>query len=303
MITAAAIEGNVGRIGGEKMYEVFTDRARKVVQLANQEAQRLNHEYIGTEHMLLGLLKEGSGVAITVLMDLGMDLQKIVAQVEALIQSRPDLTTTQTPRAKKVIEYAMEEARNLKHAYVGTEHILLGLMREQDGVAAKVLKSLGLTLDGARAQITLLLGQDRKEFREGRSLSLSGIWPEEVGNEPEPLPARCPKCGAGRVVRVLWGGTRNHRPVERRDIEAGNAMFASLSASPFGESGPSWVCIQCSPGWVEVDDLVLQDYQLQFAKTEAIRNHDFSTAAKHRDAQDHVRRRWWAVVQELLKNQ
>ena len=114
------------------MYERFTDRARKVMQLANQEAQRFNHEYIGTEHVLLGLIKEGSGVAANVLKNLDVDLRKIRLEVEKLVQSGPDMVTMgklpQTPRAKKVIEYAMEEARNLNHNYVGTEHILLGLL-------------------------------------------------------------------------------------------------------------------------------------------------------------------------------
>src|SRR5258708_5840180 len=118
------------------MYERFTDRARKVMQLANQEAQRFNHEYIGTEHILLGLVKEGSGVAANVLKNLDVDLRKIRLEVEKIVQSGPDMVTMgklpQTPRAKKVIEYSMEEARNLNHNYVGTEHILLGLLREED---------------------------------------------------------------------------------------------------------------------------------------------------------------------------
>ena len=99
------------------MYERFTDRARKVMQLANREAQRFNHEYIGTEHILLGLVKEGSGVAVAVLQNLGVDPRKIRLEIEKLIQSGPEIVTMgtlpQTPRAKKVIEYAMEEARNL----------------------------------------------------------------------------------------------------------------------------------------------------------------------------------------------
>ncbi|MBX7074004.1 MAG: ATP-dependent Clp protease ATP-binding subunit [Pirellulales bacterium] len=144
------------------MYERFTDRARKVMQLANQEAQRFNHEYIGTEHVLLGLIKEGSGVAANVLKNLDVDLRKIRLEVEKLVQSGPDMVTMgklpQTPRAKKVIEYAMEEARNLGHNYVGTEHILLGLLREQEGVAAQVLMNLGLKLEDVREEVLNLLG-------------------------------------------------------------------------------------------------------------------------------------------------
>src|SRR5215211_3327229 len=144
------------------MYERFTDRARKVMQLANQEAQRFNHEYIGTEHILLGLVKEGSGVAASVLKNLDVDLRKIRMEVEKIVQAGPDMVTMgrlpHTPRAKKVIEYAIEEARNLNHNYVGTEHLLLGLLREMEGVAAQVLQNLGLKLEEVREEVLNLLG-------------------------------------------------------------------------------------------------------------------------------------------------
>jgi ATP-dependent Clp protease ATP-binding subunit ClpC len=153
------------------MYERFTDRARKVMQLANQEAQRFNHEYIGTEHILLGLVKEGSGVAANVLKNLDVDLRKIRLEVEKLVQSGPEMVTMgklpQTPRAKKVIEYSMEEARNLNHNYVGTEHILLGLLREQEGVAAQVLMNLGLKLEEVREEVLNLLGHGLEGGEEG----------------------------------------------------------------------------------------------------------------------------------------
>jgi ATP-dependent Clp protease ATP-binding subunit ClpC len=162
------------------MYERFTDRARKVMQLANQEAQRFNHEYIGTEHILLGLIKEGSGVAANVLKNLDVDLRKIRLEVEKLVQSGPDMVTMgklpQTPRAKKVIEYSMEEARNLNHNYVGTEHILLGLLREQEGVAAQVLMNLGLKLEDVREEVLNLLGHglEAGEAERGRSSGEGG---------------------------------------------------------------------------------------------------------------------------------
>jgi len=144
------------------MFERFTDRARKVMALANQEAQRFNHEYIGTEHILLGLVKEGSGVGANVLKNLDVDLRKVRLEVEKLVKSGPDMVTMgklpQTPRAKKVIEYAIEEARNLNHNYVGTEHLLLGLLREHDGVAAQVLMNLGLKLEEVREEVLNLLG-------------------------------------------------------------------------------------------------------------------------------------------------
>ncbi len=157
------------------MFERFTDRARKVMALANQEAQRFNHEYIGTEHILLGLVKEGSGVGANVLKNLDVDLRKVRLEVEKLVKSGPDMVTMgklpQTPRAKKVIEYAIEEARNLNHNYVGTEHLLLGLLREHEGVAAQVLMNLGLKLEEVREEVLNLLGAgvDPEEATAGGS--------------------------------------------------------------------------------------------------------------------------------------
>ena len=144
------------------MYDKFTDRARKVMQLANEEAQRYNHQYIGTEHILLGLVKECTGVAANVLRNLNVDPNRIRREVERLIQTGPNVgfdKMPQTPRAKKVIEFAIDEARRLNHNYVGTEHVLLGLLREEEGAAAQVLTNLGLTLDAVRNQIVELLGQ------------------------------------------------------------------------------------------------------------------------------------------------
>jgi ATP-dependent Clp protease ATP-binding subunit ClpA len=144
------------------MFERFSDRARKVMALANQEAQRFQHQYIGTEHILLGLVKEGRGVGANVLKQLNVDLRQIRLEVEKLIRPGPDEDATaklpQTPRVKKVIEYAIEEARMLGHNYVGTEHLLLGLLREQDGVAGQVLMNLGLNLKSAREEIKAILG-------------------------------------------------------------------------------------------------------------------------------------------------
>jgi ATP-dependent Clp protease ATP-binding subunit ClpC len=159
------------------MFERFTDRARKVMALANQEAQRFNHEYIGTEHILLGLVKEGSGVGANVLKNLGVDLRKVRLEVEKLVKAGPEVVMMgklpQTPRAKKVIECAIEEARSLNHNYVGTEHLLLGLLREHDGVAAQVLMNLGLKLDEVREEVLNLLGAGGEQETEGES-ALSG---------------------------------------------------------------------------------------------------------------------------------
>ena len=152
------------------MYERFTDRARKVMQLANQEAQRLNYEYIGTEHILLGLAKEGDGVAANVLKNLNVDLRRVRLEVEKIVQAGPDPVhpgkLPQTPHARKVIEYSIEEARKLEHKYVGTEHLLLGLLREQEGVAAQVLVNMGLRLQDVREEVLELLGQTIDQAKE-----------------------------------------------------------------------------------------------------------------------------------------
>ncbi|MFO0927712.1 MAG: ATP-dependent Clp protease ATP-binding subunit [Gemmataceae bacterium] len=172
------------------MYERFTDRARKVMQLANQEAQRFNHEYIGTEHILLGLVKEGSGVAANVLKNLDIDLRKIRLEVEKIVQSGPDMVAMgklpQTPRAKKVIEYSIEEARNLGHNYVGTEHLLLGLLREQEGVAAQVLMNLGLKLEDVREEVLNLLGHNMATEESG---SGAGSGERQAGKGKSKTPA------------------------------------------------------------------------------------------------------------------
>lgn len=152
------------------MFERFTDRARKVMQFANQEAQRFNHEYIGTEHILLGLIKEGNSVATQILGRMNVDLQTARKETEKLMHSGPSMVTVgklpQTPRSKKAIEYSMEEARNLHHNYVGTEHILLGLLIEGNGVAYQVLTNLGLKLDEVRKEILETLSSQPAQLSE-----------------------------------------------------------------------------------------------------------------------------------------
>ncbi|MEB3103649.1 ATP-dependent protease ATP-binding subunit ClpC [Ferviditalea candida] len=144
------------------MFGRFTERAQKVLALAQEEAVRLGHNNIGTEHILLGLIREGEGIAAKALIALGLGLEKIQDEVEALIgrgQEQP-MNIAYTPRAKKVIELSMDEARKLGHTYVGTEHILLGLIREGEGVAARVLNNLGVSLNKARQQVLQLLGSN-----------------------------------------------------------------------------------------------------------------------------------------------
>jgi ATP-dependent Clp protease ATP-binding subunit ClpC len=150
------------------MYERFTDRARKVMQLANQECQRFNHEYIGTEHLLIGLAKEGSGVASNVLKNMGVSLAAARVEVEKIIIAGPQGQMMMgkiphSPRLKKVIEYAIDEAKLLNHNYVGTEHLLLGLVREKEGVAAQVLFNLGVKLEDVRQAILDLLNPKKDE--------------------------------------------------------------------------------------------------------------------------------------------
>ena len=146
------------------MFDRFTDRARKVMGLARQEAQRFSHDYIGTEHILLGLVQEGSGVAASVLKNLDIDLKKIRHEVEKLVSNGTTMVTMGqlpfTPRAKKVLELSLEEASNLGHTYIGTEHLLLGLIRESEGIAAQVLSNLKVKLDDVREEVLELLGAD-----------------------------------------------------------------------------------------------------------------------------------------------
>jgi ATP-dependent Clp protease ATP-binding subunit ClpC len=146
------------------MFDRFTDRAKKVMNLARQEAQRFNHEYLGTEHILLGLVQEGSGVAANVLKNMGIDLNKIRMEVEKIVKTGPSMVTMGqlpfTPRAKKVLELSMEEAGNLGHNYIGTEHLLLGLIKENEGIAAQVLLNLGVKLEDVREEVLDFLGAD-----------------------------------------------------------------------------------------------------------------------------------------------
>ncbi len=255
------------------MYERFTDRARKVMQLANQEAQRFNHEYLGTEHILLGLIKEGNGIAANVLRNLAVDLHKIRLDVEKLILSGPDLVTMgklpQTPRARKVIEYAMEESRCLNHSHVGTEHILLGLLREDEGVAAQILMNNDVRLEDVRGELMAILAHG-----EGGGIGRA----EEPKNAIAEPPTVCPKCGQARIVRVLWGWVHLWGQKEE-DVRSGKAILAARH----GRTGPAWVCLDCAPGWSEVHRLATQEWQWQLAKEHAVTAADFEKAAWYRE--------------------
>ena len=147
-------------------FEKFSERARRVLSLAQEEAQRFNHNYIGTEHILLGLVRESDGVAAKVLASLNVELNKARSAVEFIIGKGEKATASEiglTPRAKKVIELAVDEARRLNHHYIGTEHLLIGLLREGEGVAAGVLESLGVTLDAVRSESSRILNQTAQQ--------------------------------------------------------------------------------------------------------------------------------------------
>jgi ATP-dependent Clp protease ATP-binding subunit ClpC len=152
------------------MFDRFTDRARKILGFARQEAERLNHDSIGTEHMLLGLIKEGSGVAANVLENMNLDLARLRIEVEKIVQAGGATVAMGqmpfTPRAKKVLEYSLEEARSLGHNYIGTEHLLLGLLREEEGIAAQVLMNCDIKLEDVRREILELLGADISETED-----------------------------------------------------------------------------------------------------------------------------------------
>jgi ATP-dependent Clp protease ATP-binding subunit ClpC len=208
------------------MYEKFTDRARRILQLADEEAQRFKHEYFGTEHILLGLVKEGNGVAARVLKDLHIDLLATRLEVEKLIKKGVGFAASgrspQTSRAKKVIEYALEESRDLHHDYVGSEHILLGLLRVQEGVAAVALTNLGATVEGTRSQILALLGPGISIPSDSRSTDRIRSEDERTRLENETVsrckserPGGCPSCGEppqriqswslAKILRRLFG--------------------------------------------------------------------------------------------------
>src|SRR5881227_1781087 len=165
----------------------FTERVRKVLAMAREEAARLHHEYVGTEHILLGLIREGEGVAAAVLQNLSVDLDEIQQKIEETVKkgkaaaaTGPDLPYTS--RAKKVLELAMSEARELNHSYVGTEHLLLGLLREEKGIAAQVLTDAGVNLDAARAETLRILGT---EMPQGGAQQQSGNVPAQAAPKGE----------------------------------------------------------------------------------------------------------------------
>ncbi len=174
-------------------FDKFTERARKVLTLAQEEARRFQHNYIGTEHLLLGLVREGEGVAAKVLNNLGVELEKVREAVEFIIGRGDRIVLGEvglTPRAKKVIELAVDEARRFNHHYIGTEHLLLGLVREGSGVAAGVLESLGIKLERLRTETIHVLSDIQKNAPEATPPPEPPESPAEEGQE-----LTCSHCG------------------------------------------------------------------------------------------------------------
>src|SRR5437660_6551404 len=204
------------------MHDKFTERVRKVIYLAREEAARLQHDYIGTEHLLLGVIREGEGIAATVLNNLGLDLDRIRQEVENMVSASGGTMTIGeipfTPRAKRVLELAVEEARSLGHNYVGTEHLLLGLIREGEGVAAKVLLELGVDRKRVREETLKLLGGspasagggEREERPETPAPNQFGRDLTQLARESKLDPVIGRDKEIERVIQVLSRRTKNN---------------------------------------------------------------------------------------------
>ncbi len=201
-------------------FEKFSERARHVLSLAQEEAQRFNHNYIGTEHLLLGLVRESEGVAARVLASLGVDLNKVRSSVEFIIGKGDKPTQGEiglTPRAKKVIELAVDEARRMHQSYIGTEHLLIGLLREGEGVAAGVLDSMGITLDKVRGETQSLLSKSRSGSGSGSRTASRTPTLDQLGidltqaarsDKLDPVIGRSKEIQ--RVIQILSRRTKNN---------------------------------------------------------------------------------------------
>ncbi len=201
-------------------FDKFTERARRVLTLAQEEAQRFNHNYIGTEHLLLGLVREGDGIAARVLNNLGVQLPKVRSAVEFIIGRGETMIMGEiglTPRAKKVIELAVDEARRLNHQYIGTEHLLLGLVREGEGIAAGVLESLGVSLEKLRAQVIQVLSQSGGSYGQGGKQQTKTPYMDALGfdmteaarnGKLDPVVGRSSE--VDRVMQILSRRTKNN---------------------------------------------------------------------------------------------
>jgi ATP-dependent Clp protease ATP-binding subunit ClpC len=188
----------------------FTERAQRIVLIAQEEAKRLNHDYVGPEHVLLGLIALGEGVAAQVLANLGVDLRRVRSEIEKIVGTGDNVMLLGeipfTPRAKKVLEYAVEEAQHMGHSYVGTEHLLLGLIREEEGVAARVLGTFGSRLDVVRGEVMNLRGApgislDPASDRATPGVSQAGLTPTAHAEE--------------RIANLVFFLVRQHIPLNK----------------------------------------------------------------------------------------
>jgi len=201
-------------------FEKFSERARRALTSAQEEAQRLNHSYIGTEHILLGLIREEEGVAAKVLKELGVSSSKVRSAVEYIVKRGEKSGTGEiglTPRAKRVIELAIDEARRLGHNYIGTEHLLLGLLHEGEGIAAGVLESFGITLEQTRAETTRLLSQGMARSKMSRTTTTRTALLDQMGidltaaarsGKLDPVIGRSKEIE--RVIQILSRRTKNN---------------------------------------------------------------------------------------------
>ena len=214
----------------EEYFDRFTDRARNTLTLAQQEAQRFNHNFIGTEHILLGLLREGEGVAARVLLGLGVELKKVRQAVEIIIgggEYPPVGEIGLTPRAKKAIELAVDEGRRLGHHYIGTEHLLLGLIREGEGIAAGVLESLGVNLEKVRSEVIKILAQSGPTSHHGDELPIYRS------------PARMPRVPVPYVYAFLYTRWEGDTPVvtKAEGIAIGGGLDLHAALDELGGAG------------------------------------------------------------------
>jgi ATP-dependent Clp protease ATP-binding subunit ClpA len=217
----------------------FTERTRKVLAMAREEASRLQHEYVGTEHLLLGLVREGEGVAAAVLQSLGVDLEEIQHDIEKTVtrgkprdaSQRPDLPYTS--KAKKVLEFAMAEALELKHSYIGTEHILLGLLREDKGIAAQVLGDVGLDIHAARAETLRLLGAEPPNGQavsrgaRARAVPKDASQRFEIGYERQSLDRLLSRCSK-RFQDIVHHAFLEARTALRSELHAEHLLLTLL---------------------------------------------------------------------------
>ncbi len=224
-------------------FEKFSERARRVLSLAQEEAQRFNHNYIGTEHILLGLVRETEGVAARVLSSLAVDLSKVQSAVEFIIGRGEKPTQGEiglTPRAKKVVELAVDEARRMNHTYIGTEHLLIGLLREGEGVAAGVLESLGVTLDKVRAETHRILSHSASSGGTGARSSTRTPTLDQLGVDLT-VAARADKLDPvigreqeiQRVIQILSRRTKNN-PVLVGEPGVGKTAIVEALAQRIG---------------------------------------------------------------------